>query len=79
MLTPIRILLIAAILLPLALAATSLPTPIQPDPTFQTGISTVLSSALTNSGTYTITFTFSMGSANADVCTGIYSMDYNQQ
>jgi hypothetical protein len=66
-------------IVPLGLSATSYPTPIQPDPTFQTGIVTVLSSSLTGSNTYTVSYNFMMATSSLNASIGIYSLDYNQK
>ena len=72
-------LLILFAIVPLALSATSYPTPIQPDPTFQTGIVTVLSSSLTGSNTYTVSYNFIMATSSLNASIGIYSLDYSQK
>jgi hypothetical protein len=70
---------IAILLLHPALCAFSLPIAIQPDPTYQTGIVTVLSSSLGWSNTYTLTFGSMMATSSLNASIGIYGIDYNQR
>ena len=60
-------------------AAYSTPIGIQPDPTYQTGIASIITSSLTSSSTYTITFNFMMATSSLNASLGIYSIDYNQR
>lgn len=75
----IHILLLTITIVPLVLGATSVPTPIQPDPTYQTGISTVLSSKLSWSNTYTISYNSIMSTSSLNASFGIYGIDYDQR
>jgi hypothetical protein len=57
----------------------SYPTPSQPDPTYQTGIVTLLSSALSGSGTYMAGYNFVMSTPSLNASLGIFGIDYSQR
>ena len=71
--------LLSLLLIHCTLAALSLPTAIQPDLTFKTGIFTVFSSFLAWSNTYTVTFGTTMATPSLNASIGIFGINYNQR
>lgn len=57
------------------LGAVVLPTAIQPDSTYQTGIVTVLSSALGGSLTYTLNYNWGMSTSSLNASLGVVGMN----
>ena len=57
--------------------ATAYPTPIQPDPTYQTGQSTIINTGLTASSTYTINYNWAMATTSLNATLGVVGMSFN--
>lgn len=57
--------------------ATTYPTPIQPDPTYQTGQSTIINTGLTTSSTYTINYNWPMATASLNATLGVVGMSFH--
>lgn len=63
-------------LLQLTFTATTFPTPVVPDLTYQTGISNIITSTLSNSNTYPVTYNWAMSTASLNASLAIAGMDY---
>jgi hypothetical protein len=56
--------------------STALPTPYQPDSTYQTGIVVVVTSQLKNTLTYTISYNWAMSTSSLNASLGIVGIDF---
>ncbi len=57
----------------------ALPNPIQPDPTYQTGIISILSSQLKSSLTYTVSYNWAMSTSSLNASLGVVGIDLQTQ
>lgn len=69
------IIITVALLLTCSLCAVVTPTPIQPDPTYQTGLVTVISSELKNFLLYTVNYNWAMSTSSLNASLGIVGMN----
>lgn len=68
--------LFLAVSLHSALAAVSLPTAIQPDLTYQTGIVTIISSPLSSTATYPLNYNWAMSTDSLNVSLGVVGINF---
>jgi len=63
-------------LISVANGSTSYPTPIQPDPTYQTGISNIITASFSSSSLFTVTYNWAMSTASLNGSLAIAGMSY---